>query len=345
MRSVGAAPSNVVGVDIGGANLKYYASANGQAVSKRFPMWLRSATLAETLTVDLACFPTIDSLAVTMTGELADCFEDRSVGVRTIVDQVVVAASRLGIADVGFYGTDGAFHSAPAAKSMVDIVAAANWHALATLVASQFESATTVIDIGSTTTDIIPISAGRVTTSATSDHQRLIEGSLVYVGCRRTPVCALIGRLHFAGQACPVINELFATIDDARLLMETSGEDPQDLDTADKRPRTIECAANRIARMIGLDRRTVSIDQAKGLASQIVEAAAARIAAAFQRIHLPGPVVVAGHGADLLRLHPAVQIDRLSDQLGDAASRCAPSYAVALLYDRTTNGDAKRCGA
>ena len=63
------------------------------------------------------------------------------------------------------------------------------------------------------------LSAGFVATAAMTDHDRLLEGSLIYVGCRRTPVCALVDRLEFRGSASRVMNELFATIDDARLVL------------------------------------------------------------------------------------------------------------------------------
>ncbi len=322
---------DVIGVDIGGANIKYYSTCR-QSLACSFAMWLHSESLDQKLIADLQGFGPGGTLAVTMTGELADCFSDRAVGVKHIVNAVMSAASRLQIGEVWFYGVDGVFYDSTQAIAMPDTVAAANWHALASLVARQFPIATTLVDIGSTTTDIIPLAGRRVATKAQTDHDRLVEGSLVYVGCRRTPVCSLVNRLQFRGVACEVMNEMFATMDDARLLLGRTQQDCDDTNTADTQPRTEENAAIRLARMIGLDRRTLTIDDAVDLAVQVVQAAEARIHAAFRRLHRDGPVVIAGHGSDLLILESSQVLISLADHWGESISRVAPSYAVASLY-------------
>ncbi len=263
------AAKHIVGVDIGGANLKY-AATNRVAVSRAFPLWRQPKQLVDALAEDLGRMNKIDALAVTMTGELADCFVDRAIGVDHIVSHTCQAAAQLGVDQVGFYGIDGRFRDADQARHHVDLVAAANWHALASFVAGEIMSDGTLIDIGSTTTDIIPIADRRVATAATSDYDRLAEGSLVYVGCRRTPVCALVDRLRFRDREVSVMNEVFATIDDARIVLGTVPEDAEDNDTADGMPRTREFAANRLSRMIGLDRRTVSAVDARELARDVV---------------------------------------------------------------------------
>lgn len=326
-----SAEKQIVGVDIGGANLKY-ADASRVAVSRTFPMWRLPEQLADALAEDLGRMTKIDALAVTMTGELADCFLDRAIGVDHIVSHTCQAATRLGIRQVAFYAVDGRFRDADQARRDVDLVAAANWHALASFVASQIVSDATLIDIGSTTTDIVPIAAGRVATSATTDLDRLAEGSLVYVGCRRTPVCALVDRLRFRDREISVMNEVFATIDDARMVLETVPEDAQDSDTADGMPRTRDFAANRLARMIGLDRRTVSAADAQELARDVILSAQRRLREGLQKIPATSVILISGHGQDLLDFPDHKTVLQLSEQLGSAVSRCAPSYAVASLY-------------
>ncbi len=326
-----SAGQHIVGVDIGGANLKY-ADANRIAISRIFPMWRHPQQLADALAEDLGRMNKIDALAVTMTGELADCFLDRAIGVDHIVSHACQAAKQLGIDQVAFYAVDGRFRDADEARRNVDLVAAANWHALASFVAKEIVSDATLIDIGSTTTDIIPIAAGRVATSATTDDDRLAEGSLVYVGCRRTPVCALVDRLRFRDREFSVMNEVFATIDDARMILGTVPEDAADKDTADRRPRTRDFAANRLARMIGLDRRTVSAADAQELARQVILSAQRRLREGLQTIPPASVILISGHGQDLLDLADHKTVLQLSDQLGPAVARCAPSYAVASLY-------------
>lgn len=91
----------VLGMDIGGANLKY-ATSHGKAASREFAMWMIPEQLSESLVediqthfVDFGIRP--DELAVTMTGELADCFLDRKIGVEHIVQQTCEAADNFAI--------------------------------------------------------------------------------------------------------------------------------------------------------------------------------------------------------------------------------------------------------
>jgi len=324
-----------VGIDIGGANLKYAsvhtgASAAPTSHSRAFELWRHPEQLASALIDDLRHFPLPDALAVTMTGELADCFLDRAVGVHHIVEHALQAAKAIGIRCVAFYCVDGTFCDAPRAIAQPDRVAAANWHALASWVAGHIVESGLLVDIGSTTTDIIPIARGIVATDAKSDFERLREGSLVYVGCRRTPVCALVAKLTFRGQTIETMNERFATIDDARIVLGAQPPCPADCDSADGTPRTVSMSANRLARMIGLDHRSVSVDDAAGLAQQIVDAARLRIHRAVEKFSdTHSPILISGHGPDLLPVTPEQQPLCLTERLGAGLSRSAPAFAVA----------------
>ncbi len=325
--------SRIVGLDVGGANLKY-AAIDGTAARRRFPLWNSADALADALWEDLRRLEPIDALAVTMTGELADCFADRAIGVAHIVDHVMRAAQRIGLDRLGFYGVDGRFSDAAAAARAPDRIAAANWHVLASEVAASVASGGLLIDIGSTTTDIVPLVNGQVATLSRTDHDRLCEGSLVYVGCRRTPVCAFVDRLVVQGCESRVINEVFATIDDARLVLGLHPPAGDDHDSADGRPRTPRHAANRLARMVGLDRRQVGIDGARELAEQVFRAGRRSIMQSVRALsHAgPGPWILSGHGQDLLELPPGQPVIDLTEVWGRSVSRCAPSFAVARRW-------------
>ena len=78
-------------LDIGGANLKV-ADGVGYAESFPFALWRDSVRLAQELRTVIAQAPACDHLAVTMTGELADCFESKSEGVSFILDSVSEAS-------------------------------------------------------------------------------------------------------------------------------------------------------------------------------------------------------------------------------------------------------------
>ena len=336
--------SHLVGIDIGGAHLKY-ADASGKTHASSFPMWKQHERLAEALTTDLSTtFPGATDLAVTMTGELADCFLDRQEGVDFIVDATMQAARNLGVHRVAFYQVDGYFADQRQARNNADLIAASNWHASATWISRSSDRPTPgtamVIDIGSTTTDIIPINSQGVATRAQTDFDRLAEGSLVYLGSSRTPVCAITSEVRYGGSTVPVMNELFATTDDVWLLLGISECDRDDSSSADGRPRTIAMAANRIARMIGLDHRTISIVEATRIAQQVFESAASRIREGLARNDNGGILIVIGHGASDAVWVQAIVGDRpcelLADTHGDQIARVFPAYAVCKLLQSSS---------
>lgn len=338
-----ALPNSTIGIDIGGANLKY-ADTTGRSRAVEYPLWLRPDDLADQIVQDLdsLCGQVREAAQVfaTMTGELADCFLDRSEGVLHIADQLRRATQKCGLPDPLFYAVDGRFLSIDELAPNVDLVAAANWHALASFVATEIPTlrneAGLLVDIGSTTTDLIPIAEGKVLTNSTTDYERLAEGSLVYLGGCRTPVCSIVQSLIHQGETVPVMREVFATIQDARILLNYDTPDASDCRTADGKPRDTFHSANRIARMIGLDHRSVSLDDAKLLAGQIHRRASKIITESIAKLEsrFPGlstnyPVVISGHCQDLLQQGPSGQTISLAGELGDQLSRVAPAYAVA----------------
>ncbi|TWT83718.1 hypothetical protein CA13_51850 [Planctomycetes bacterium CA13] len=328
-------PKRILGIDIGGANLKL-ADDRGHTRSRSFALWRHPDQLADQLCEAISFFENPTSIAVVMTGELTDCFVDRIEGVAHIVAHVRTAAKKCKIPSTHFYGVDGRFRESVCIDKEADLLAAANWHALANFVGREICSTGLLVDIGSTTTDIIPILSGRVATQAKTDYDRLTEGSLIYVGCQRTPVCAIVDCFEFRGKRCPVMNEVFATIDDARIVLKNEPEHPQDNESADGKPRSRSFATNRLARMIGLDRRTVSSGEAVPLAKQVMQNAIDRIDSSITKVlELHGlstdTFVISGHGSDLLKPCKDKLRILLADQLGSSISRCAPSYAVARL--------------
>ena len=77
----------VLGLDVGGANLKA-AHTDGAALSRPFALWKDPGGLAGALRGLIAEMAAADLLAVTMTGELCDCFESKRQGVLAILDAV-----------------------------------------------------------------------------------------------------------------------------------------------------------------------------------------------------------------------------------------------------------------
>lgn len=328
--------SSILGLDIGGANIKA-ATADGRAWHEPFALWKDPAGLLPGLREIRYRFPDADRFALTMTGELCDCFATKRDGVNAILDAAVQAADGR---EIAVWGTDGRWHDVEVARSHPQAVAAANWHLLATAVAPMIDGPSgLLVDTGSTTTDVIPIEHGEPAAHGLTDFDRLRHRELVYTGAARTPVCA-IPRERMAA-------EFFATMHDVHLVLGLMPEDPTHTDTADHRPATVEYAMARLARMIGGDRETIPDDDVIALAIDLHRRQVGLIADAIRHLRdRPGDdwrtIIVSGSGEFLARKavatalpeFPADQIMSLTGHWGDRLSGCAPAYAAAIVRSR-----------
>ncbi len=328
--------ADLIALDIGGANIKA-ADGCGWTHSEPFAMWRDWQRLAAAVTRFLSVPP--QRIVATMTGEIADCFPSRRAGVDHIVTALSTAASG---SPVGIYATDGRLVSPAEAIANPLAVAASNWHAVARLAATLAPTPRTLlIDIGSTTVDIIPIQDGRPAPLATDDVGRMASGELVYTGVERTPVAALVRVLPHRGIHRPVASELFARSQDAWLILGELPENPACTATADGGPATRDAARVRLARMMLLDPDSFGMDDARAAAEWIATAQARRIGRAMRSIARttgwdPTGVVISGHGHDLAhrilaRMPHALLTIRLQDHFSPAVSRVAPAYALALI--------------
>src|SRR5262245_19264921 len=164
-------------LDIGGAKIKN-ADGRGYAQSYAFAMWRDSSRLAQQIRTAIFEAPPCDHLAVTMTGELADCFETKAAGIRYILQAVSSGSDNR---HTRVYLSDGRLVSPQVALASPPLAAASNWHALARYAGLRHAPAGTslVIDVGSTTCDVIPIVGGKPAASGATDTQRLIASELV----------------------------------------------------------------------------------------------------------------------------------------------------------------------
>ena len=360
--SVGAAQREAVfGWDVGGAHVKVsMADAAGAVLDVAqwaCPLWQGLGHLERTIDLVFERWPEAGSdaalHAVTMTGEMVDLFEDRAHGVRAIA---AALAQRLG-PRLRFYAGDAGWLTAQACADGWRSVASANWLATARWIASRVPNAL-LIDIGSTTTDIIPIAGGCVVALAATDAGRLATGELVYQGVVRTPLCGIAQRIEFAGETVNVMNEWFATTADVYRL---TGELAPHYDlypSADQGPKTEAASSTRLARMIGRDAHEASPDEWRRFALRWRELQLreiglnlARVTAAHPKL-AAAPLVGAGCGRFLaaeLTCMDAGEAARDYIDFGtlagvpanrlDWAATCAPSVAMALLA-ATRNGEA-----
>lgn len=329
-----------LGIDVGGANLKGATSA-GWHFNRSFALWRAPAELAGALSELVAAAPNACSAVATMTGELADCFRTKREGVRYIVDALVDACGTL---PLKIYRTDGQFVSAAQAIADPLPAAASNWHALAAYVARQFDlTSGLLIDLGSTTCDIIPLASARPIARGQTDLQRLLTGELVYTGVARSPVCAVVHQLPYREQACAVAQELFATTLDAYVVLGDIAEAPDDSHTADGRPATRLLAVERLARCLCADSEQFDEQDALVAARAIRQAQLSALQTALARVlasmaAAPETIVISGQGEFLLRELLAQQnltctVLSLTQTLGSELSRVAPAYALANLWE------------
>ena len=341
-----ASPADLVALDIGGANLKA-ADGLGWSASVAFPLWQRWSELPDALAT-LVAERRPRRLVATMTGEICDCYPSRAAGVAHIAESLLTAADAAGCGEPpGVYLVDGRIVTPAEAIRGWRLAAASNWHALARLAATLIPSgAGLLLDIGSTTTDIVPLGDGRPTPRASDDAARLLARELVYTGVERTPVAAIAPCLPHRGTLRPVASERFADSRDAWLVLGALPEEPTARDTADGGPATRDAARVRLARTMLLDPEDFTAADAVEAADTIAARQAALVALALEHVARAGGgppevMVLAGHGDRLAersldRAGWKPRIVRLADAVGAAVARAAPAHALALLAREPT---------
>lgn len=323
-----------IGLDIGGANLKL-ADSNGIAKSQRFALWKEPQKLASILAEFVGSISKNTPIGVTMTGELCDCFRTKREGVHHIV---AAAAKGMPNHELLFWSVCGKFMDATEAMMHPIDVAAANWHAQATFVAREQKTGLgLLIDMGSTTTDLIPFLDGRPIAQGLTDVSRLESQELIYQGTRRTPTFAL--QKH----ACA---EFFATTNDVFVLLGELDENDQDFNTADGRSMTNAHAWERLARTIGGDRETLENKRVLNEAKAIRDLMRDRLGVAIRSIESRletrfENVCISGSGEKLLsafltEIRPDLMQLSFSERFGREASEAACAFSVARLRSEGT---------
>lgn len=327
--------------DIGGANLKA-ADGLGWVHSEPFELWRRRHELPDRL-ARIVSDRRPRRVVATMTGEIADCYDSRHDGVADIVAAIQTATRAAAVGcNIGIYLVDGTFASPEEAVARPLAAAASNWHAVARLASTHATADRAfMIDVGSTTTDIVPLVDRAPAAAGLTDVARMAAGELVYTGVERTPVAAIVRSLPWRGRLHPVASELFAQAIDVWLLVEELAEDPAANQTADGGPATRLAARRRLARMLLADPDDVSQDDARAMAVWCADRQGRQVARALARLAagcgwLPRSVVLSGHGGCLARraltqLGWDVDLISLPEILGVKVSRAAPAHALAAI--------------
>ena len=333
----------VAGWDVGGVNLKFAAARDDRVVAvhaQPFEIQHTPHDLVRALRHQRrAARLTSGTLhAVTMTAELSQLFRTKRDGVSFVLDAVESAFPN---DEIAVYTVDGTFVSPSDARRDPIRAAASNWHATASIVAHTWPDAT-LVDIGSTTSDVIPIAGGTVAACGRTDPERLASGELLYLGAVRTPVEAIVHDVPLGATQAGVSAEAFALAGDVHYWNGDLAAGDYSCATPDGRPVTREFTRERLARIVCADREQLDDHAIDRIAAHVALVQVARTAAALERTraHLPPDalVVTAGVGAFIAERAarrigtPCVS---LAVALGADAARAAPAAAVALLRART----------
>ncbi|MBL1321678.1 MAG: H4MPT-linked C1 transfer pathway protein [Methylophaga sp.] len=335
----------ISGWDIGGAHLKVARcdeqGNNFQIIQVPCPLWQGIEYLEQAIESILAKLNSQHDLTViTMTGELVDIFANRQSGVSEILACVTKYIS---FNKILVYGADAGWLSPQQAEKQWRQVASRNWQATASLVATRQKQGI-LIDIGSTTCDIIVVEDGQEQVQGLTDYQRQTSRELLYTGAIRTPLIALSQTAPFNGKSVSLAAEVFATTGDCWCLLEQLAPNSIQDNSADGKPWQQQFCADRIARLLGCDSDQEKLSQWQQLAHwfaeqqyHLVANAVLHVISAHKNLPANAPIIGAGIGRFIAkecaqRLNrPYLDFHDLISVSQASASDHAPAVAVALL--------------
>lgn len=347
-----------IGWDIGGAHLKIsvWRGSQIERVHQCYtPLWRGLDSLVE----GLRCLPEDLTAgaqhAVTMTGELADCFSHRQEGVLTLTRLFTSIHpsqnTRLYAGELGWLEVQ---HLVDQPARFTDHIASMNWHATASLVARTIKTGL-FVDVGSTTSDLIPVKEGKPVSQGVTDFTRLQHRELEYMGVIRTPVPMLVDHVFLEGTRIGIAREHFATLADVyRLTGDLQGHDSllEEEESADGEDWSPIACARRLARLVCRDIDEHDLTPWKRMADGIAAEQLRRLTDACDQViraslcgrqtpYTHQALVAAGAGDFLIRRlaqHRNLAYHDLSDlipAISPAVQRlaavCAPATACAIL--------------
>lgn len=258
--------------DIGGANTKRLLfDSRRQGVRSSiyyFSVWQRKKELGDFLRgLNIKS----DLCGVTMTAELCDAFRDKTEGVEYIVDACEGSLSN------PFYLTvEGEVIRKAEIRDPLQL-ASANWVASKHYLEKKFSKGI-LLDVGSTTTDILPFGCG--VKPGRTDLERLQKGQLVYTGFLRTPVSAVVRRVPFQGGLTRISSEHFAITADVYNVLGMLAD--YSCSTPDGRGKSRKASMRRIARILCADLEEIGEEGITKICDYIYKEQSAIIAEALR---------------------------------------------------------------
>jgi probable H4MPT-linked C1 transfer pathway protein len=348
---------HVLGYDIGGANTKAALLCvkegkiiNAKVAVEYFPIWKKPKKLTEVilnLKQQLGA-SSLDGVGLTMTAELSDAYQTKREGVNDILNFVSKA-----FPDVPIFvlNISAELITLVEAKQEPLDIAAANWAATGWLVAKKLKNCV-ILDVGSTSTSIIPIINSTVVALGKTDLDKLICGELVYTGSLRTNVAAIVHSIPIKNVVATVASELFALSGDVHLVLGNINEDEYSSETADGRGKTIPEALARIARVVCADTEMLTKQEIIKMAQYISDKQIQQVAEGLTKVYSftksltsgKVPVVVTGLGKNFIARKAAEKlfVDEIIDLgtlLSNQAVLATPAFGVALMAASNLEGE------
>lgn len=261
----------IIGLDIGGANtdctiieIKDDEIVRMKNRREYFPMWKNSNELENALKKLTVDDSDIDVACVSMTAELADGYTSKKEGVLDISRQVMKTFDGKKVFFVTF---DGLKNYDELQKDPLS-AAAANWIGTTEII-KYVEKDCIFMDIGSTTTDIIPIKNQKEIALGHSDLERLSTGELIYTGMLRTNLTSITHTVPIHDKNTRVSSELFSITADVHRILNNIKEEEYTCPTPDGNKKDIVSCKRRLARLVCADLDTLEDEEIMKLAKYI----------------------------------------------------------------------------
>ena len=311
-----ALAKGIVGWDIGAANVKAswivteLKPSPVRVVSRPFEIWKEKERLPEVLNevfealVGKGNAPEV--MGITTTAELSDVFATKREGVAFVFESVQSCFPEI---PCHAFSLSGKFVPLKEAGDRLLEFAASNWMASAQWTARKFPDCL-LVDVGSTTTDILPILKGTVAAQGATDMARLALGELVFTGALRTNLAAVVQTVPVAGQMCRVASEYFAITGDVHLILGNLHPKDYCCSTPDGQAPSMESARRRLARIVCADTEMLSPSEIDEIARFTFDRQVQQIADGLNQVISRFP---------LLRNYPVINVG-MGSFLGRAAS-------------------------
>ena len=351
--------TSILGLDIGGANTKaaHINTKKGYIAHSRiaieyFPVWKNPEGLGKMLSMinkAVSGSVKLNCVAVTMTAELSDAYRTKREGVNQILTHVTKAFPDV---QIFILDVDSKLLSVTEARSAPLKLAASNWVATGWLV-SQLVKNCIVIDVGSTSTSIIPIVEGCVSATGKTDLDKLMKGELVYTGGLRTNIAAIVNSIPIRDGVAWVSSEIFAQSGDVHLVLGNITENEYTVETAAGRGKTKAEALARLARVVCADTEMLTEQEIVQFTTYIYNRQIKQVAEGLKQVYhsiksrtkMKIKAVVTGLGKNFLARKAAQlvginEIIELNELLKSDLDTVTPAVGVALMAASKIEGRA-----